>query len=204
MISQLRSPFPLAESNEPAHNGAVNGYQQTAPCPRCGSAADVHAIQELAALARMQLGESPQSYPGAPPGALPGYMQEPTTGPIPDPYGYPGGGGYRPRLSSGSDYGSPGQDLAGLAMSEAAKFIGRRVGRRMRQAADRVQPALAAKNQEVLRTQIAIADKYPDLRACLGDSVIFLAGGSRVLPMPDLSALTMQQADDLVATLRAG
>lgn len=164
----------------------------------------MHAIQELAALARVQLGESPQPYTGSPPGALPGYMQEPTTGPIPDPYGYPGQGGYRPGLSSGADYYSPGQDLAGAAMSEAAKFIGRRIGRRMQRAADRVQPTLAAKNQEVLRTQIAIADKYPDLRACLGDSVIFLAGGYQVLPMPDLSALTMQQADDLVATLRAG
>ncbi len=163
----------------------------------------MHAIQELAAMARMQLGESPQPYPGAPPGALPGYMQEPTTGPIPDPYGYPGQGGYRPGPGSGAGY-SPGQDLAGLAMSEAAKFIGRRIGRRAQRAADRVQPAVPAKNQEVLRTQIAIADKYPELRACLGDSVIFLAGGYRVLPMPDLSALTMQQADDLVATLRAG
>lgn len=182
----------------------MNGYQQTGACPRCGSTADVHAIQELAALARAQLGELPQPYPGASPGALPGYMQEPTTGPIPDPYGYPGRGGYRPDLGSGADSYSPGQDLADLAMSEAAKFIGRRVGRRMRRAADRVQPTVAAKNTEVLRTQIAIADKYPELRACLGDSVIFLAGGYRVLPMPDLSALTMQQADDLVATLRAG
>ncbi len=164
----------------------------------------MHAIQELAALARVQLGESPQPYPGAPPGALPGYMQEPTTGPIPDPYGNPGQGGYRPDLSPGAGYGSLGDDLAGLAMSQAAKFIGRRIGRRAQRAADRVQPAVAAKNQDVLRAQIAIADKYPELRACLGDSVIFLAGGYRVLPMPDLSALTMQQADDLVATLRAG
>jgi hypothetical protein len=182
----------------------VNGYQQTAACPRCGSTAEVHAIQELAALARMQLGESPQPYPGAQPGGLPGYMQEPTTGPIPDPYGYPSGGGYHPNLSSGPDYLSPGDQLAGLAMSEAAKFIGRRIGRRAQRAADRVQPPRATQNTEVLRTQIAIADKYPDLRACFTDSVIFLAGGYRVLPMPDLSALTMQQADDLVATLRAG
>ena len=129
-------------------------------------------------------------------------MQEPTTGPIPDPYGSQGQGGYRPGFGTGAD--ALGQDLAGLAVSQAARFIGRRMARRAQQAADRVQPAVAAKNTEVLRTQIAIADKYPELRACLGDSVIFLAGGYRVLPMPDLSALTMQQADDLVATLRAG
>src|SRR5689334_17867638 len=99
-----------------------------------------------------------QPYSGAPPGQLPGYMQEPTTGPIPDPAGYPGG--YRPGFGTPGDIFSPGQDLAGQAMSEAARFIGRRVGRRMQQrAADRVQqamtrPAMSAQQQEVLRTQI--------------------------------------------------
>ena len=130
----------------------------------------------------MQLGQVPGSYPGVPPagqsGALPGYMQEPTTG--------------------------PGDDLAGAAASEAFRFIGRRVGRRLQQTAGQAQSAAAARNEEVLRTQIAIADKYPELRACLKDSVIFLAGGQRVLPMPNLSALTMQQADSMAATLRNG
>jgi len=157
------------------HNGAVNGYQLTAVCPTCGSAAEVHAIQELAALARMQLGEMPPSmFPGQMPGALPGYMQEPTTGPIPEP----------PR------FGGRGS--------------GRGMSRRMQRAAERMQPVVPPKAQELLMTQIAIADKYPDLRACLRDAVIFLAGGNRVLPMPDLSALTMEQADNLVAALRAG
>ena len=136
-------------------------------------------------------------------------MQEPTTGPIPDPAGYPGGGQYRPGFGSGGDFYSPGQDLAGLAMNEAARFIGRRIGRRAQRAADQARPAMArpamaAQQQEVLRTQIAIADKYPELRACLTDSVIFLDGGYRVLPMPNLSTLTMQEADQLVASLRSG
>jgi hypothetical protein len=161
----------LAENDEQAHNGAVNGYQPTALCPVCGSAAQVHAIEELAALARMQLGEmAPPMFPGQMPGAVPGYMQQPTTGPIPEP----------------------------------PRFGGRGMSRRMQRAAERVQPVLAGKAQDLLRTQIAIADKYPELRACFADSVIFLAGGNRVLPTPDLSALTMQQADNLVATLRAG
>ncbi len=159
-------------------------------------------------MARARLGEMPQPYPGAPQGALPGYMQEPTTGPIPDPAGYPGGG-YRPGFGSGGGF-SPGQDLTGMAMSEAARFIGRRMGRRAQRAADQARPAVAAQAaqaaqlQEVLRTQIAIADKYPELRACLTDSVIFLDGGYRVLPMPNLAALTMQEADQLVASLRSG
>jgi hypothetical protein len=57
----------------------------------------------------------------------------------------------------------------------------------------------------MLREQIAIAERYPDLRACLTDNVIFLAGGSRVLPMSSLRrGLTLEQADAAVAQLRNG
>ncbi len=110
----------------------MNGFQQV-PCPRCGSTANVHSIQELAGLARMQLGQMP--------------------------------------------------DL------ERARR-------------ERVQPALAARGEERLRTQIAIAERHPDICACLDDHVVFLAGGQSVLPMPDLNTLTVDQADSMVATLR--
>jgi hypothetical protein len=56
----------------------------------------------------------------------------------------------------------------------------------------------------MLREQIAIAERHPDLRACLNDQVIFLAGGSRALPMPDLASVTREQADAMVASLRDG
>jgi hypothetical protein len=66
-----------------------------------------------------------------------------------------------------------------------------------------VRPTLAAKQEEMLRTQIAIAERHPDLRACLTDQVIFLAGGSRVLPMAGvIGTLTLEQSDALVARLR--
>jgi Flp pilus assembly secretin CpaC len=61
-----------------------------------------------------------------------------------------------------------------------------------------------AQRQQLLREQIAIAQQHPDVRACMTDSVIFLAGGTRVLPMPNLGTLTAQQADMLVAQLRQG
>jgi hypothetical protein len=61
-----------------------------------------------------------------------------------------------------------------------------------------------AQRQALLREQIAIAQQHPDVRACMTDQVIFLAGGSRVLPMPNLGTLTAQQADTLVAQLRQG
>ena len=66
-------------------------------------------------------------------------------------------------------------------------------------------PAMAAKQDAMLREQIAIAERYPDLRACLTDNVVFLAGGSRVVPMSSLSrGFTLEQADAVVAQLRNG
>jgi hypothetical protein len=61
---------------------------------------------------------------------------------------------------------------------------------------------MAARQDAVLREQVAIAERHPDVRACLTDNVIFLAGGDRVLPMPRLDTLTAEQADALVAQLR--
>ncbi len=57
----------------------------------------------------------------------------------------------------------------------------------------------------MLREQIAIAERHPDLRACLTDKVIFLAGGHRVLPMASVTGrLTVEQSDAVVARLRDG
>ena len=97
-------------------------------------------------------------------------------------------------------------------MDAATKFVGRAISRRLKRALDeRVGPATAARQEvmarqeSMLREQIAIAERYPDLRACLSDQVVFLAGGRRMLPMPrDLSGLTMAQADAIVAQLRTG
>ena len=91
-------------------------------------------------------------------------------------------------------------------MGAAAKFVGRAIGRRVKRAYDeRVGPAMAARQEAMLREQIAIAERHPDLRACLTDKVIFLAGGSRVLPMSSVTrGITLEQADALVARLRVG
>jgi hypothetical protein len=88
----------------------------------------------------------------------------------------------------------------------ATRFIGRAIGRRVKKAYnERVVPAMAARQEAMLREQIAIAERHPGLRACLTDQVIFLAGGSRVLPMASISrGITLEQADALVAQLRDG
>ena len=96
--------------------------------------------------------------------------------------------------------------MAGLVMDAATKFIGRAIGRKVKRAyEERVVPAVAAKQEAMMREQIAIAERYPDLRACLTDNVIFLAGGNRVVPMSSLRrGITLEQADAVVAQLRNG
>ena len=103
--------------------------------------------------------------------------------------------------------------MAGIVMGAAAKFVGKAIGRRVKRAyEERVVPAMAARQEAMagrqeamLREQIAIAERHPDLRACLNDQVIFLAGGSRVLPMSSVTGgITIEQADALVVQLRNG
>ena len=212
-----------------AHNEAVTDGRGGAVCPRCGSADAVHSIVELAALARARLGDQP---PGSPP-PQPGYAAEPQPGPVPGyaadagtvpgwaaqprsgplPGGPQGSPPSRP-ASSGGDVLPDGLSLDGdiasaasaVAASAAARFLGRAIGRRVQRTYEqRVLPALAARQQALLHEQIAIAERHPDLRACLTDQVIFLAGGARTVPLASVTGmLTLEQSDALVAELRSG
>lgn len=113
--------------------------------------------------------------------------------------------GYNPGNYGDRGGSSIGDDIAGAVLGEAVKFIGRAIGRRLeRTYTERVQPAMAANQEAMLRNQIAIAERHPDLMGCMSDQVIFLAGGNQVLPFPNLSTLTVEQADAMVATLRSG
>jgi len=104
--------------------------------------------------------------------------------------------------------------LIDVAVTAAMRAIGRKIGRRVQRAVtervlpavtERMMPVVAGRQEGVLREQIAIAERHPDLRACLTDQVIFLAGGHRVLPMPSLTGgFTVEQSDAVVAQLRDG
>jgi hypothetical protein len=194
----------------------VTSDQLASACPQCGKTDGVHSVQELAALAKTQLG---QQQPGAPgqqgwagqpqQGPAGGWSAEPRSGPPPGPGGLPNvgglGGGWRDRGSySYNPLDAIGEDVAGAAMSAAAGLIGRAIGRRVQKTmTERVLPTVAANQQATLQRQIEIAERHPDLCACLTDKVIFLAGGTRVVPMPNLGTITVEQADALVATLRS-
>jgi hypothetical protein len=112
-----------------------------------------------------------------------------------------------PRSTSwdiGSDASTLQDAVADVVLGAMTKGIGRVIGRKMRQAYnERVAPAMAARQDSVLRDRMAIAQRHPDLRACLNDQVIFLAGGTRTLPLASaMQVRTVDQADALVAQLR--
>jgi len=137
---------------------------------------------------------------------VPGYAAQPRPG---RPRGMRGGGPAATDFGLSGDGGSLGDDIAGAAaaaaLGAAAKFAARAIGRRMeRTMNEKVMPAMLAGKQEMLQRQIAIAQRHPDLCACLNDQVIFLAGGQRTLPMPNVGTLTVEQSDALVAQLRGG
>jgi len=167
-----------------------------------------------------QPGYAAEPQAGPPPGPLPGYAGQPQPGPLPGYAGQPQAGPLPGSWSRGGrdfDAGSISdgidQAIADVALGAAARFIGRAISRRaQRTVNERVLPALAAQQQAkfrdqeaLLRDQIAIAERYPGLRACMTDKVIFMAGGSRVLPIAGANLMvTLQQADALVAQLREG
>lgn len=189
-------------------------------CPQCGDTSAVHSIQELAAMAKARLGQQPGPAGGQPgPGTgQPGWAAEPQAGWAAQPQAGapPGPDGRRrntpftrSRSDTSFDTGSLTDDIAGAALGmatgAAAKFIGRAISRRVQdKLQNQVLPAMAARQQGMLETQIAIADRHPDLCACLNDQVIFLTGGNRTLPMPNLMTVTVDQADAMVAQLRNG
>ena len=145
---------------------------------------------------------------GPPPSQKPGYPAESLPGQQP---GYPAGPWQSqppPRRTGGwdsiNDATSFEEGIADAVLGAATKAIGRAIGSRMRRACtERVVPAMAARQEAMVRQRMAIAERHPDLRACLTDQVVFLAGGTRVLPLASaLAVRTVEQSDALAAQLR--
>lgn len=202
---------------------------QQAVCPRCGSSAQVRTIAELfdmlngmqdQAMQRAQQGppQGPYPGPGGPggPGA-PGPQggQGYTYAGGYSDYNQPGGAQYqnsnRPSYDSDSFTGDIGQDVANAVLGGATRFLGRAIGRKVQKTfEERVIPAMQARaaqaqqqQQQARSDQAAIIAKYPDLRGCLHDQIVFLDGGSRVVPISEIRMpITMASADEVVSGLR--
>jgi hypothetical protein len=140
-----------------------------------------------------------------PPGQQPGYYGVPQSGYQGQPW--QGQSPSRPRRLFGSEEivsdtleGAIGEAVLGAA----TKALGGVIGRRMRRAfEEKVVPAMAARQESMTRNRMSIAERHPDLRACLNDQVVFLAGGTRTIPLAQAMAVrTPEQSDALVAQLR--
>ena len=104
------------------------------------------------------------------------------------------------------------EDIANAVMGTAFRFVGRAIGKRVQKTIqERVVPAMQAKAaqaqeqwQQSRTDQAAIVQKYPDLRGCMQDQVVFLQGGSRVVPLSEIRMpVTLAQADALVNKLKS-
>ena len=103
------------------------------------------------------------------------------------------------------------EDIGGAVLGAAFGIAGRAFGRKMKKAfEDKVVPAMQAKAaqaqaqfEQQKAEQDAIAARYPELRGCMKDQVVFLDGGTRTVPVSEIKMpVTMAQADGVVARLR--
>jgi hypothetical protein len=146
-------------------------------------------------------------YQGGPPSAPPpGYQPGPQPDVLAGPESWQSQPPPRRRSWDSGSVADTFEDAIGEAVLGAAtKAIGRVIGRKMRQAySEKIAPAMAARQEAVLNDRVAIAQRHPDLRACLRDQVVFLTGGTRVLPLASaMQVRTVEQSDALVAQLRS-
>jgi len=107
--------------------------------------------------------------------------------------------------------GNLGEDIGGAVLGAAFGLAGRAFAKRMKKAFDeKVVPAMQAKAaqaqgqfEQQKAEQDAIAARYPELRGCMKDQVVFLDGGTRTVPVSEITMpVSMAQADAVVARLR--
>lgn len=198
-----------ADPSQPQHSGFPDPSQHQQPGPperpqyvEPGSS-DQSRYPQSGSSDPAQHQQAPSSPP--PPGQQPGYYGVPQSGYQGQPWQDQSPS--RPRRLFGSEEivsdtleGAIGEVVLGAA----TKALGGVIGRRMRRAfEEKVVPAMAARQESMTRNRISIAERHPDLRACLNDQVVFLAGGTRTIPLAQAMAVrTPEQSDALVAQLR--
>jgi hypothetical protein len=117
------------------------------------------------------------------------------------------------RRDYGYDSGidNPLGDIGDAVLGGVFGFAGRAIGRRMKKAfEEKVMPAMEARSAQAQQQweqskaeQDAIVARYPELRSCTKDQVVFLDGGSRTVPVSEIKMpVTLAQADSIVAQLR--
>jgi hypothetical protein len=216
------------EGQKAEHDETVAYQAGPSVCPQCGSSAEVRTARELFDMmngAREQAFQRLNQFrrPGS--GPAPGQWQGAGSADDDDYDHYNVEGsdqqfrgnrgwnqGQRGRgfdFDSGGD--SPIDDVGGAVLGAALGFAGRAIGRRMKKAfEEKVMPAVEAKAAQAQQQweqskaeQDAIVARYPELRGCTKDQVVFLDGGVRTVPVSEIKMpVTMAQADSIVERLR--
>jgi hypothetical protein len=185
-----------------------------AVCPQCGSSADVRTVREFFDIMNAGGAQAFQRFneqPGGP------NADE-------DNYNHYNVEGSRSRSRKGRSkkweraglaadvLSDPGGAVVGAALGFAGRAIGRGVKKVVN---EQVKPAMQAQAAQALAAQAekqfaqaqadqdAIVARYPELHACMKDQVVFLDGGSRTVPISEITmTLTPTKADAMVARLR--
>jgi hypothetical protein len=194
-------------------------------CPKCGSGDHVRTARELFDLMNMAREEAyRRSHPFQQSGPMQGQGQSQGSGDMDDgEYDHYNVEGSDPRLRGrmpqrgGSDFNvefdgdSVGDDIGAALVVTALGFAGRALAKRMKRVYDaKLAPAMEAKAAQWQRQwehskaeQDQIVARYPELRGCMKDEVVFLDGGYKTVPVKELKmSVTLAQADDVVARLR--
>lgn len=194
-------------------------------CPQCGSTAEVRTAREFFDMmngAREQAFQRVNQF--RQPGSAPGQWQGAGSANDDDYDHYNVEGSDRQlRGNRGWDQGQRGrgfdfdsgdnvvEDIGGAVLGAALGFAGRAIGRRMKKAfEEKVIPAMEAKAAQAQQQfeqskaeQDAIVARYPELRGCTKDQVVFVDGGTRTVPISEIKMpVTLAQADSIVARLR--
>jgi len=195
-------------------------YPPPAACPRCGSSANVHTIREMLDMMTMARDQAMQrargrghDAPGAgqarpgfrvlgegesPDAPRPGHWRTP---PPSSQRGHRRDFDFDPTGNIAEDIG---EGIAGAALSAGMGMLGRAIGKRVQKAfEERVMPAVQERAAQQQGEMEQVAARYPELRVCQQDQVVFLEGGHASVPLSEIRMpVTMAQADAIVARLR--
>jgi hypothetical protein len=201
----------------------VDDQTGISPCPKCGSGDHVRTARQLFDLMNLAREEAyrrshPFEQTGPMQGSSPGsggtddgeYDHYNVEGSDPQLLGRtPRRGG--PDVDVDFDGDSVADDVGAALLVTALGFAGRALAKRMKRAYDaKLAPAMDAKAtlwrqqwEQSKAEQDTVVARYPELRSCTKDKVVFLDGGSKTVPVKELKVpVTLAQAEDVVARLR--
>jgi hypothetical protein len=195
------------------------------PCPHCGSGDQVRTARELFDMMNMAREEAyRRSHPFQQSDPIQGQSQSHGSGGIDDGeydhYNVERSDsrlrGRTPQLGGSDldvefDGDSVSEDIGAALLVTALGFAGRALAKRVKRVYDaKLAPTMEAKAAQWQQQwehskaeQDQIVARYPQLRGCMKDEVVFLDGGYKTVPVKELKVpVTLAQADDEVARLR--